>query len=736
MRTLFIIAGLISEVLLFLFIQILLRKQNSLKRAILRIFMTAFFGIMANVIIAGSQISIVNNFAFALYFSSIDFITYFLLLYAFEYTNRPRFEEIFRKGWRIVAIIDSANLFISVFTGHMFTMYSMTLPDGTTAYQTTPTPLFNIHLGLCYIPLIFMMYLLFSSLFRSQGFYRLKYLPIIISLLAIILLNIAYMYFLLPFDWSVLFYALAGFLVFFFSLYYIPRKLMNNTLQLAVDSMKEGILLFDTEKNIIYINKRAHDLFDLSADTFSYEDYPISVWMQNKDRKNPIEFVENFPMNIKGEEMIIKVDYRKCVNARGQLMGSFFVFEDVTPDHRLMEKLEEARSEANRANEAKSIFLANMSHEIRTPINSILGMNEMILREASNEQIIEYARDIASSGDTLMSLINNILDFSRIEAGKVEITPSDYDMFKMLRECYHLVAPRAQQKDLPIRIACTDNIPKTLFGDSQRIKQILVNLLTNSIKYTQEGMIRLTVSWEELSPNEGIATFVVSDTGQGISEENINKLFFIFQRVDMEKNRNIEGTGLGLAISRHLATMMDGDITVKSVLQKGSDFTLKLPQKITDNEPLGEFTLQEVSYRDHTEYTESFHAPSASILAVDDIDLNLKLICALLKKTGIRIVTASDGEAAINLCANEDFDLILMDHMMPDPDGYETMKAIRSAGGHNAKIPVIVLTANAIEGAREEYLKMGFDGYLSKPVTGRDLEEMLIRHLPADKVEK
>ncbi len=735
MRTLFILVGFFSEVLLFLFIQVLLRKQTELKKAILRIFVTAFVGVMANIIIAGSGVSLLNNFAFALYFSSIDFLTYYLLLFSFEYTGRRRFMKVFRNGWLAVAIIDSANLFVSVFTQHMFTMYPMTLADGSIAYQTTPTSLFNIHLALCYLPILFMMYLLTSSLIRSQGFYRFRYFPILVSILAIVLLNVAYMYFLLPFDWSVLFYAFAGFLLFFFSLYYIPRKLMNNTLQLAVDSMKEGILLFDNEKNIIYINKRAHDIFGLTADSFSFGDYPVSMWIEGKDKEDLKEFVENYPMRVGDDEMIIKVDYRNCMNAKGQRMGSFFLFEDVTSDHKLMKSLEEARSEANRANEAKSAFLANMSHEIRTPINAILGMNEMILREAVSEQVADYARDIQHSGDTLLSLINNILDFSRIESGKMEISPSGYDPHQMLRECYHLVAPRAQQKDLPIRIECAKNIPAELFGDAQRIKQVLVNLLTNSIKYTQEGAIRLIVSWEEYSENKGELSFVVSDTGQGISEENISKLFHIFQRIDVDKNRNIEGSGLGLAISRQLMLMMNGDITVSSTPGKGSDFAVRLPQYVRDARPLGDFDLQDDKSTARTKYTESFHAPDAKILVVDDIDLNLKLIASLLKKTGLKVVTALDGNKAVSLCKEEDFDLILMDHMMPEPDGYETMKMIKAAGGHNAQIPVIVLTANAIEGAKEEYIANGFDDYLSKPVLRKDLEEMIITHLPEEKLQ-
>ena len=736
MRLIFFTVGLFSDILLFIFIQMLIRKQDALRNAILKLFIASFFAVLANLIIAVSRVELLTGLAFSLYFSSIDFITYYFLLFAFVYTNRPRFLNIFRTGWRIIAIIDTLSLFVSVWTGHMFTVYSMTLADGSVAYQTTPALLFNIHLALCYLPILFTMYLLASSLFKSVGFYRFKYFPILVSLLAIVLLNIAYMYFLLPFDWSVLLYALAGILLYFFSQSYVPRKLMNSSLQLAVDSMKEGLFLFDSDRNIVYINKRAHDLFDLSIDSFSFDDYPISLWLTGKDRSNLKEFVENHPMMIKGSRMIIKVDYRNSVNSKGQDLGSFFLFEDVTQDQNLMKSLEEARSEANRANDAKSMFLANMSHEIRTPINSILGMNEMILRESQDWDIIGYAQDIKRSGDALLSLINNILDFSRIESGKMDISPEGYNIFRMLRECYHLVASRAQQKDLPILIECPDDLPEELYGDAQRIKQILVNLLTNSIKYTREGSIRLAVKWKPTSSSYGEVRFVVTDSGQGISEENIAKLFRIFERVDLDHNRNIEGTGLGLAISRQLAFMMGGDITVVSTPGKGSEFTVILPQKIISEKPLGRFVMADEDVPKADRYKASFLAPDAHILAVDDIDLNLKLIASLLKKTGLSVTLAAGGDIAVQLCKEQDFDLILMDHMMPDPDGIEAMKMIREAGGHNANIPIIVLTANAIEGAEQEYLKAGFDAYLSKPVLGSDLEDMIVRFLPKDKVQK
>ncbi|MCR4739190.1 MAG: response regulator [Lachnospiraceae bacterium] len=732
MRFVFITVGVLSELLLFVIIRQLYKTKKQPNVSIARILNAAFVAVLSNVIIAVSHVWYINIFSFSMYFVSMDFITYFMLCFTYIYTNRLRHLDMFKKIWHFVILIDSVSLFVSIFTGHMYSMYSMEIRDGSTAYQTLPTLLFNVHLALCYLPVIIAIVFLTISLVNSQGFYRFKYIPVLASVFVIVLLNIAYMYFSLPFDYSVLFYALAGLLLFYFALYYVPRKLMSNTLQLAVDSMKEGLLLFDTDQNCIYINKTARDTFNISKESFGFDDYPVGLWIRGRDRKKIGEFEDTFSMYIGTVPSKVRVDYRKCIDSKNRSMGSFFLFENVTEDYSMMESLKEARAEANRANAAKSLFLANMSHEIRTPINSILGMNEMILRESTDSKVLEYADDIRSSGNTLLSLINNILDFSKIESGKMEIHPIPYSVHQLIRESYNLVAPRAMIKDLPIVVKCAPDIPGKLYGDSERIKQVLVNLLTNSIKYTRQGQVTLEAEWifgKQLK-------FVVSDTGQGISAEDTGKLFKMFQRINEEKNRTIEGTGLGLAISRELLNMMQGTISVSSVSGQGSEFTVMIPQTVIDAEPMGEFKLQKEPVSTRATYKESFHAPDAKVLVVDDVDLNLKLVAALLKKTQISLSLVNDGNKAVELCKEEDFDLILMDHMMPPPDGIETTRMIRDAGGHNAGIPVIMLTANAIEGSEETYLEMGFDDYLSKPIHSNDLEDTLSRLLPKEKVIK
>ncbi len=735
MRLVFITAGALSECLLLLILLILRQNKTSLVKAISRMFIAAFLAILGNILIAFAINDTITYAAYCIYFYSMDFITYYMLMYAMIYTGRERYLNQFSRLWYVVMGLDGVSLLSNIAFPHAFVVYTKTLSDGSVAYLMSGKAPFNIHLAICYIAFFLSVLLLSISLFRSKGFYRFKYFPLLASLVVIILVNAAYLSLKLPFDWSVLLYATAALLLCYFSISFIPKKLTEQTLHLAADAMREGMILFDAEQNCLYVNKTARDLFGVRQETLQFGDYPLSVWLKDENKTEPDEFIRTFSMEIGGQPLMIRVNHQYCLDERKNHLGNFFFFENVTEDMNLLQSLKEARAEANQANLAKSLFLANMSHEIRTPINSILGMDEMILREATEPNILEYADNMKESGEVLLSLVNTILDISKIESGKMELHPIDYNVFRMIRECYNLVIPRAQQKDLPIVVECESGIPTTLRGDAEKIKQILVNLLTNSIKYTAQGQVTLRVCWEAAEEGNGLLTMTVSDTGQGISDEDIAKLFQIFQRLRENENRTVEGTGLGLALSRKLAHLMGGEISVSSVPNKGSDFTIHLPQPVVDATPSGDYETTKVSTPQKSAYREAFHAPTAHILVVDDVEMNLKLLRNLLKKTELQITTALDGRTAYNLCQDTEFDLILMDHMMPSPDGTETMNMIRESGGHNAKVPIIVLTANAVEGAEETYLSMGFDSYLSKPVRSAELEAMLLRFLPKDKLE-
>lgn len=398
--------------------------------------------------------------------------------------------------------------------------------------------------------------------------------------------------------------------------------------------------------------------------------------------------------------------------------------------------LREARDEALRANQAKSEFLANMSHEIRTPLNAILGMNEMIMRESSGK-LKKYAFNVKSAGETLLSIINDILDFSKIEAGNMEIVPVRYSLSSVLNDVYNMVSYKAGQKGLAFHMEVDPNIPDALYGDEVRLRQVVVNILNNAVKYTPKGSVTFTVNGHgDMQSDVLELEFITQDTGIGIREEDKEKLFSKFQRLDLEKNRNIEGTGLGLAITVRLTEMMAGTIAVDSVYGQGSTFTIRLPQTIEKNDPIGDFNARvEAALQEEENYRESFTAPQAHILVVDDNDMNLTVVESLLEKTRINIHTAHSGKECLRLIQNNHYDIIFLDHMMPEMDGLETLSRAKALTTSQCQAsPFIALTANAVAGVKEMFLAKGFHDYLSKPVDGKTLERMVQKYLPPEKI--
>ena len=394
---------------------------------------------------------------------------------------------------------------------------------------------------------------------------------------------------------------------------------------------------------------------------------------------------------------------------------------------------------AEAASVAKSQFLSGMSHEIRTPINAVLGMDEMILRETKEESTREYAQNIRAAGTTLLGLVNDILDFSKIEAGKMEIIPVEYAVSSILNDLANMIRQRAEKKGLTFHVEVPEDMPSILKGDEIRLRQVAVNILTNAVKYTEEGSVTLRLTYKKIGENRIALTTSVKDTGIGIKEEDIEKLYHAFERIEEERNRTVEGTGLGMNITKKLLEMMDSHLEVASVYGEGSEFSYTVEQEVLNWSPMGNY---EEAYRRmmaaQTAYKESFVAPEAKILVVDDTAMNLTVVRGLLKQTMVQVETVLSGYECLARAEKEHFDLIFLDHRMPGLDGIETLHRLQQLNQQenalNAHTPVVALTANAVSGAREEYIAAGFDDYLTKPIDSHKLEDLLRSMLPPEKV--
>ena len=510
-----------------------------------------------------------------------------------------------------------------------------------------------------------------------------------------------------------------------FRSYDLSEILNNENTKKAYVELQDMLNVSNTAS--VYFRENHEGYFMFLSDVYGYDTYLVGIVPDDVMSKGLSSLVRLIIWVFALLMLLMVIGIAYLINAEERAKES--------------DELRMAKLVAENASRQKSTFLANMSHEIRTPINAIMGMNEMVLRECENDNIRIYSENIQSASRLLLSLVNDVLDFSKIESGKMEIVCDNYYLDVMIHDVVNLIRGKAEQKNLEFYVEVQKEIPNQLFGDELRNRQIIGNLLNNAVKYTQEGSVSLKITYDTSEPEDGEQNRIelliqVSDTGIGIRQEDMGKLFGNFERLDLEKNRNIEGTGLGLAITKKLAEAMGGSVEVTSEYGRGSTFSVRLPQKVVDSTPIGEFEMGAVAETDtQGVYMEKFHAPEARILVVDDNNMNLMVVKGLLKKTKVQIVTCNNGRECLERMQKEHFHIILLDHMMPGMDGMEVIKRTRTLENNMCtSTPIIALTANALKGMKEMYLEAGFTDYLSKPVDGEKLEQMVRKYLPEELV--
>ena len=532
-----------------------------------------------------------------------------------------------------------------------------------------------------------------------------------------------------------------GLVILFYAMDVLNRTRINvaNMSEFIYYSLAMPVLVYDENYQLCIANEAASKFLALPKEKEKLAEYRIeslfklythTIFQFDEPhyRKDALCLVNQVPCNLTVSK--IKDNY-------GDIIGYIVNVQDLSERMQYIEELKKARQEADSSNSAKSQFLANMSHEIRTPMNAIIGFSELALKEDPTPVLAGYLEDIKASSHNLMSLINDILDISKIESGKMTLVNVDYHTSELLHDVYNIIHTQASQKGLDFQIQLDQKLPCVLNGDANRLKNILINLLNNSVKYTPNGFVKLEILCSDPFATPFTMEFRVSDSGIGIKESELSRLFEAFSQFDQKKNYGKEGTGLGLTLVKDYCSLMNGTIRVESVYGEGSTFIATIEQSVVDASPLdANLILSHQTKDDFSLGTLQVHGVEA--LIVDDNAINCKVISQSMKYYGINADVASSGAKAITMCQNKQYDLIFMDQMMPEMDGVEAMKQIHKLGDYYSSSEhcrIIALTANAISGVREELLAEGFDEYLSKPINFRDLETLLQKFLPQSAFE-
>lgn len=499
--------------------------------------------------------------------------------------------------------------------------------------------------------------------------------------------------------------------------------------ELAVDELCEGLVVVDNEENVIYFNHKTEQIYE-----------GITLGKAEAILDDMDDCILEHRNLVRGRNIYAAGSW--LIERDNVYYGRMYVLSDITDSYHYTQQvreqagiMKELKDQAESANRAKSVFVSNMSHEIRTPMNAIVGLTEVLLRRDRDAEDKQYLMNIKSSGEALLDIINDLLDFSKIEAGKFEIVKDAYDVAQMMRDIEVIGKTRIGDKNVTLVMDIDRQIPKLLYGDGLRIRQVILNIMNNAVKYTEEGTVTLSVRQEACDGENVQLQVSVADTGQGIRQEDLDGLFDAFTQVDIKKNQGKEGTGLGLAISRQLVELMGGQLRVESEYGKGSRFYFTLREGVRSTEAIGDYTRTQAQPEQADEDIFTFQAPDAQILLVDDNEINQEVAKALMEPFAMQIDVASNGKQAVEMVLKKQYDIVFMDHFMPVMDGRKATEIIRGMEGEAFQsLPVIALTADAVQGVREELFQAGMNDFVSKPIDVADVSRVLRQWLPGEKV--
>lgn len=673
-------------------------------------------------------VSGINRFiavtGFSLFSLMMDWMLFALCMFVEEYAHYTNRMPRIRWWFFVSSVIDSILFLVNIRTGIEFSMERHMLLGKYLIFEVKNfTYLYYVHLVICYLMVLITVCMLLYGIYNASLYYRKKYTGVLVIFVLLIMSDGICVLLHLPLNISIVFYGVMSIAIYYFALFYIPRELVNKVQTLMMDRLDTGIIFFDENGKCIYSNasmwnqlgreknaEKAERKFNVYIERSKLLDGDYGKWDE--------EHVVN------GETRFFEVACLRLYDKEENYVGSYFSMLDRTEQVNFYNRKIEMEKESNRT---KSAFLSKVSHEIRTPVNSIYGMNEMIIRECNDSAILQYADQIKSATDTLIGLINDILDFSKIEAGKMDIVDREYNIKKILKNVCNMTKVRTKEKNLEFCLEVGDGIPSVLIGDDVRIEQVLMNLLSNAVKYTNEGSVTLKLGWTGNS-EKGTVDIYVTDTGIGIKNDDIPKLFKEFERIEETRNHSIQGTGLGLNITTNLLSRMKSRLEVESEYGAGTTFYCHIPQLVVDDTPL-RFGLGDTEDVEKSDYRPVFTSPASSILIVDDNRLNRVVFRNLLKATGVKVYEAGSGAECLDMIKKQHFDIVFMDYMMPEMDGVMTFGKMKETEHMCKESPVIMLTANAVQGAMEEYLEQGFADFLSKPIIPEKLEKMIIKYL-------